>query len=136
MIIYIQNISLERPEINPKNSNLNLNIDFNVDFKNVESNLINYTCFLKSLYNFNMCFKVEGIMKMGSDEIFSKEEFSQVVFNNSITVLMNLISLTKEKEYFISSNDNLGTNSIDDCYSSKYDESSEKSYTNINQLYY
>lgn len=135
-MIYIQNISLERPEINPKNSNLNLNIDFNVDFKNVESNLINYTCLLKSLYNFNMCFKVEGIMKMGSGEIFSKEECSQLVFDNSITVLMNLISLTKENEYFISSNDDLGTNSIDNCYSSKYDESGEKIYTNINQLYY
>lgn len=134
--MYIQNISLERPDFNPKNSNLNLDIDWSVDFKDENSNLIRYTSFLKNIQDFKLDLKVKGIIKLKSGEVFSKEEFSQFVFDNSVNVLMNLISLTRENHYYLTSHNNLGSN-FDNIHNlSKNEESGEKIYTNINQLYY
>ena len=80
MEIYMQKIGLIRDDINPKNTNLNLDIDWFVDYTNTDQDEINFNIILKSCKNFNLNFKVEGLIKLDLFEEFVQDEFSQIIF--------------------------------------------------------
>ena len=80
MEIYMQKIGLIRDDINPKNTNLNLDIDWFVEYTNTDQEKINFNIVLKSCGNFNLNFKVEGIIKLDLFEEFIHDEVSQMVF--------------------------------------------------------
>ena len=104
MEIYMQKIGLIRDDINPKNSNLNLDIDWFVEYTNTDQDEINFTVVLKSWENFNLNFKVEGILKLDLFEEFNQEDVSQIIFYQACNVLMDMISITHESVHILSKN--------------------------------
>lgn len=102
MEIYMQKIGLIRDDINPKNSNLNLDIDWFVEYTNTDQEKINFNIVLKSCGNFNLNFKVEGIIKLDLFEEFIHDEVSQMVFYHACNVLMDMISITRESVHILS----------------------------------
>lgn len=111
MEIYMQKIGLIRDDINPKNSDLNLDIDWYVEYTNTDQDRINFNIVLKSCGNFDLNFKVEGIIKLELFEEFIQEECSQVVFHHACNVLMDMISITRESIHILSKKEysNLGS---------------------------
>ena len=87
MEIYMQKIGLIRDDINPRNSDLNLDIDWYVEYTNADQDRINFNIVLKSCENFNLNFKVEGILKLDLFEEFIQDECSQVIFYHACNVL-------------------------------------------------
>lgn len=61
MKIYMQKIGMIRPDSNPKNSNLNLDIDWSVEYYDTHQDQIRFNMILKSLNQFRLDFKVEGL---------------------------------------------------------------------------
>ncbi|WP_296859816.1 pilus assembly protein [uncultured Methanobrevibacter sp.] len=102
MEIYMQKIGLIRDDINPKNTNLNLDIDWFVDYTNTDQDEINFNIILKSCKNFNLNFKVEGLIKLDLFEEFVQDEFSQIIFYHACNVLMDMISITRESVHILS----------------------------------
>jgi hypothetical protein len=102
MEIYMQKIGLIRDDINPKNTNLNLDIDWFVEYTNTDQDEINFTVVLKSSENFNLNFKVEGILKLDLFEEFNQGDVSQIIFYQACNVLMDMISITRESIHIIS----------------------------------
>ena len=111
MEIYMQKIGLIRDDINPKNSNLNLDIDWSVEYTNTDQDEINFNIVLKSCGNFNLNFKVEGILKLDLFEEFIQDDVSQVIFYHACNVLMDMISITRESIHILSKKEysNLGS---------------------------
>ena len=105
MEIYMQKIGLIRDDINPKNTNLNLDIDWFVEYTNTDQDEINFTVVLKSSENFNLNFKVEGILKLDLFEEFNQEDVSQIIFYQACNVLMDMISITRESVHILSKNE-------------------------------
>ena len=110
MEIYMQKIGLIRDDTNPKNSSLNLDIDWFVEYANTDQDEINFTAVLKSCENFNLSFKIDGILKLDVFEEFNHEDVSQIIFYQACNVLMDMISITRESVHILSKNDysNLG----------------------------
>ena len=102
MKIYMQKIELLRPEINPKNKQLDLDIDWVVEYDNITQNQMTFDIVLKSCKNFTLNFKIEGIVKLDSFETLVQDEISQKIFHQSIKVLMDMISITRESTHDIS----------------------------------
>ncbi|WP_295598804.1 pilus assembly protein [uncultured Methanobrevibacter sp.] len=102
MKIYMQKIGLIRDDINPKNTNLNLDVDWFVEYTNTDQDNINFTIVLKSCGNFNLNFKVEGVIKLDLFEEFIQDECSQVIFYHACNVLMDMISVTRESIHVLS----------------------------------
>lgn len=102
MEIYMQKIGLIRDDINPKNSNLNLDIDWFVEYTNTNQDKINFNIVLKSSGNFDLNFKVEGIIKLDLFEEFIQDEVSQIIFYHACNVLMDMISITRESVHILS----------------------------------
>ncbi|WP_405280147.1 hypothetical protein [Methanobrevibacter sp.] len=102
MEIYMQKIGLIRDDINPRNSDLNLDIDWYVEYTNADQDRINFNIVLKSCENFNLNFKVDGILKLDLFEEFIQDECSQVIFYHACNVLMDMISITRESIHIIS----------------------------------
>ena len=105
MEIYMQKIGLIRDDINPKNTNLNLDIDWFVEYTNTDQNEINFSIVLKSCGNFDLNFKVEGIVKLDLFEEFIQNDISQIIFYHACNVLMDMISITRESIHIISKNE-------------------------------
>jgi hypothetical protein len=114
MEIYMQKIGLIRDEVNPKNTNLNLDVDWFVEYMNTDQEDINFSIVLKSCQNFNLNFKVEGIVKLDLFEEFIQEDVSQIIFCQACNVLMDMISITRESVHILPQNEysNLGSEHI------------------------
>ncbi|WP_406533006.1 pilus assembly protein [Methanobrevibacter sp.] len=102
MEIYMQKIGLIRDDANPKNSNLNLDIDWFVEYTNTDQDKINFNIVLKSSGNFNLNFKVEGIIILDLFEEFVQEDVSQIIFHHACNVLMDMISITRDSVHILS----------------------------------
>ncbi|WP_406537332.1 pilus assembly protein [Methanobrevibacter sp.] len=97
--ITVERMAMIRENYNPKNTNLNLDIDWSVEYKNTDQREINYNIVLKSAQYLNLNFKVEGLLKLDIFEEFIQQECSQIVFHHACTMLMNVISLTRQSNY-------------------------------------
>lgn len=105
MEIYMQKIGLIRDDVNPKNLSLNLDIDWAVEYKNTDQEMIDFDIILKSIENFALNFKIEGIIILGMFEKFSLEEVSQIIFHRACKVLMDMVSITRESTHILSNSD-------------------------------
>lgn len=103
-----------RPDSNPKNSNLNLDIDWSVEYYDTHQDQIRFNMILKSLNQFRLDFKVEGVVELSTFEEFIQEEVSQLIFNQACSVLMDMISLTRESTHILSNPENLS------CFGSEH----------------
>ena len=114
MEITVEKIAMIRENFNPKNTNLNLDIDWSVEYVHTDQKNIGYNIVLKSGEYLNLNFKLEGLLILGDFEEFIQNECSQIIFHHACTILMNMISLTRQSNYDlliedISSAVNLGT---------------------------
>lgn len=96
MEICMQKIAMIRQDFNPKNSNLNLDVDWSVEFYNTDQKRIGFDIILKSLDEFNFDFKIEGMVILNEVEEFIHNDLSQVIFHHACTILMNMVSLTRQ----------------------------------------
>ncbi len=97
--ITVEKIAMIREKYNPKNTNLNLDVDWSVEYTNTDQREINYNIVLRSAEYLNLNFKVEGLLKLDIFEEFVQQECSQIVFHHACTILMNMISLTRQSNY-------------------------------------
>ena len=88
-----------RQNHNPKNTNLNLDVDWSVEYSNTDQRDIKYNIILKSGEYLNLSFKVEGLIRLDIFEEFLQQECSQIVFHHACTMLMEMISLTRQSNY-------------------------------------
>lgn len=102
MKIYMQKIELFRPNTNPKNKQLDLDIDWAVEYDDITKEQMKFDIILKSCKNFTLNFRIEGIVKLDSFEKLLQDEISQKIFHQSIKVLMDMISITRESTHDIS----------------------------------
>lgn len=102
MEIYMQKIGLIRPCSNPKNTSLNLGIDWNVEYTNTDQKEINFDIILKSCENFDLNFRIEGLVRLDLFEDFIQEDVSQIIFCRACNVLMDIISITRESVHILS----------------------------------
>ena len=109
MEIYVQKIAMIRPETNPKNTDLNLGIDWSVEYKNTDQSRIDFDMILKSCENFDLNFKIEGIVELDLFEYFIQDEISQIIFNRACNILMNMISITRESSHMLSDSNDLSS---------------------------
>ena len=99
MEITVERMAMIREDYNPKNTNLNLDVDWSVEYTNTDQRDINYNIVLKSSSILNLNFKVEGLIRLDIFEEFIQQECSQIVFHHACTMLMNMISLTRQSSY-------------------------------------
>ena len=99
MEITVEKIAMIRENYNPKNTNLNLDIDWSVEYSNTDQRDINYNIILRSEDYLNLNFKIEGLIRLGDLEEFIQKDCSQIIFHHSCTILMNMISLTRQSNY-------------------------------------
>ena len=99
MEITVEKMAMIRDNHNPKNMNLNLDIDWSVEYTNTDQRDVNYNIVLKSGEYFNLNFKVEGLIRLDIFEEFLQNECSQIVFHHACTMLMNMVSLTRQSDY-------------------------------------
>lgn len=102
MKIYMQKIELFRPNTNPKNKELDLDIDWAVEYDDITKEKMKFNIILKSFKNFTLNFKIEGLVKLDTFEEIVQDEISQKIFHQSIKVLMDMISITRESTHDIS----------------------------------
>lgn len=88
-----------RENCNPKNANLNLDVDWSVEYTNTDQRHVNYDLILKSQENLDLSFKLRGVVKLEDFEEFVQYECSQIIFNHACSILMNMISLTRQHNY-------------------------------------
>ena len=99
MEITVEKIAMIREDYNPKNTNLNLDIDWSVEYTSTDQRDVNYNIVLRSAEYLNLNFKLEGLIRLDVFEEFLQEECSQIVFHHACTMLMNMISLTRQSNY-------------------------------------
>ena len=99
MEITVDKIAMFRANYNPKNTNLNLDIDWSVEYANTDQRDINYDIVLKSVDYFDLKFKIGGLIRLGDFEEFIQQDCSQIVFHHACSILMNVISLTRQSNY-------------------------------------
>jgi ACT domain-containing protein len=102
MEIYMQKIGMIRPDFNPRNTSLNLDVDWSVEYTNIDQDEINFNIILKSMGEFSLNFKIEGILILSVFEEFVQETVSQVIFDQACKVLMDMISITRESIHILS----------------------------------
>ena len=107
MKIYVQKIGMMRPDINPENSNLNLDIDWSVEYYDTDKDQIRFDMILKSLHQFCVDFKIEGVVELHTLEKFSQEDVSSLIFHKACSILMDMISLTRESTHILPNPENL-----------------------------
>lgn len=107
MELYMKKIGMIREDINPKNLSLNLDIDWAIEYKRTDQKNVGFDILLKSCENFELNFKIEGIVKLTPVEKFSQEEISQIIFHQAFKVLMDMISITRESSHILSNDDSL-----------------------------
>ena len=99
MEITVEKIAMIREDYNPKNTNLNLDVDWSVEYTNTDQRDINYDIILKSEEYLNLNFKVGGLIRLGDLEEFIQKDCSQIIFHHACTILMNMVSLTRQANY-------------------------------------
>ena len=99
MEITVERIAMIRQNHNPKNTNLNLDVDWSVEYSNTDQRDIKYNIILKSGEYLDLSFKVEGLISLDIFEDFLQQECSQIVFHHACTMLMEMISLTRQSNY-------------------------------------
>ncbi len=99
MEITVEKIAMIRENYNPKNTNLNLDVDWSVEYTNTDQKDIKYNIILKSVEYLNLNFKLEGLVLLGDLEEFVQKDCSQIIFHHACTILMNMISLTRQSNY-------------------------------------
>ena len=102
MKICMEKIGLIRPDLNPKNSSLNVDIDWAIEYKNTDQEIVNFDIVLKSYDDLMLNFKIEGIVVLDLFEKFVQEDVSQIIFYHSCNVLMDMISITRESVHILS----------------------------------
>ena len=107
MKIYMQKIGMIRPNINPKNSSLNLDIDWSIEYYDTDRDQIGFNIILKSLNQFDIDFKIEGILELATFEKFIQEDVSQLIFHQACSVLMDMISLTRQSTHVLSNQETI-----------------------------
>lgn len=114
MEITVERMAIIREDYNPKNKNLNLDVDWSIEYSNTDQRDIKYNIILKSGEYLNLNFKLEGLAKLEDLEEFNQQDCSQIIFHHACTILMNVISLTRQSNYELLNEDikstvNLGT---------------------------
>lgn len=99
MEITVEKIAMIREDYNPKNTNLNLDIDWSVEYTDTDQKDIKYDIILKSEEYFNLNFKIGGLILLGELEEFIQKDCSQIIFHHACTILMKMISLTRQSNY-------------------------------------
>ena len=99
MEITVEKIAMIREDFNPKNTNLNLDVDWSVEYRNTDQRNINYDIVLRSAEYLNLNFKLEGLVILGNLDEFNHNECSQLIFHHACTILMNMISLTRQSNH-------------------------------------
>ena len=99
MEITVERIAMIRENYNPKSTNLNLDVDWSLEYTNTDQRDVNYDIVLRSAEYLNLNFKVEGLIRLGDFEEFIQQDCSQIVFHHACTMLMNMISLTRQSNY-------------------------------------
>lgn len=97
--ITVEKIAMIRENYSPKNANLNLDIDWSVEYTNTDQRDVSYNIVLRSREYLNLNFKVEGLIRLEIFEEFLQKECSQIVFHHACTMLMNMITLTRQSNY-------------------------------------
>lgn len=99
MEITVEKIAMIRENYNPKNTNLNLDLDWSVEYTHIDQKDIGYNIILKSAEYLNLNFKLEGLIRLEGFEEFIQQDCSQIIFHHACTMLMNMLSLTKQSNY-------------------------------------
>lgn len=99
MEITVEKIAMIRENYNPKNTDLNLDVDWSVEYTHTDQKNINYDIVLKSREYLNLNFKIGGLIILGDLEEFIQKDCSQIIFHHACTILMNMISLTRQSNY-------------------------------------
>ena len=102
MKICMQKIGLIRPDVNPKNSSLNMDIDWAVEYSNTDQEIVNFDIVPKSHGGLALNFKIEGIVILDLFEKFVQDDVSQIIFYQACNVLMDMISITRESVHILS----------------------------------
>ena len=102
MKIYMEKIGMIKKDMNPKNSTLNLDIDWAIDYIHNDSKNMDFSIIIKSSRNLNLNLKIEGFLKLNSNEEFKQKEISQIIFQKACSVFMDLISISKESTHILS----------------------------------
>ena len=100
MKIYMQRIGMIRREINSKNSTLDLDIDWSIEYVHKDQKNMDFNIILKSMQDFSL--KIDGYLKLNSDEDFNQEEISKLIFQKACSVFMDMISITRESTHILS----------------------------------
>jgi len=95
MEISVKKLQMIRPEINPKNCNLNLDVDWDVDYKETDSSSLEYVCNLKTINEFPIHLTVEGNVEFESLEALSKE-LTGMILDNCFKIMINMVNITQE----------------------------------------
>ena len=103
--ITVEKIAMIREDYNPKNMELNLDIDWSVEYSNTDQRDVNYNIVLRSSEYLNLNFTVSGLIRLDIFEEFLQQECSQIVFNHACTMLMNMMTLTRQSNYELLNND-------------------------------
>lgn len=99
MEITVEKIAMIRENYNPKNKDLNLDVDWSVEYTHIDQRRIMYNIILKSAEYLNLNFKLEGVLKLEGFEEFIQQDCSQIIFHHACTMLMNMVSLTRQSNY-------------------------------------
>lgn len=99
MEITVDKIAMIRENYNPKNTSLNLDIDWSVEYMDTDQSDIKYDIVLKSKNHLNLNFKIGGLIRLGDLEEFVQQDCSQIVFHHACSILMEVISSTRQSSY-------------------------------------
>ena len=116
MEITVENIAMIRENYNPIDSNLNLDIDWSVEYTNTDQKDIVYDIILKSVDYFDLNFKLRGLIRLGEFEEFIQQDCSQIIFHHACTILMNMISLTRQSNHKLLNEDIKATANLDAAF--------------------
>lgn len=99
MEITVEKIAMIRENYNPKNTNLNLDIDWSVEYVDTDQRDVKYDIVLRSEEYLNLNFKIGGLIRLGDLEEFVQKDCSQIIFHHACSILMDMISLTRQSNY-------------------------------------
>ena len=116
MEITVEKIALIRENFNPKNTNLNLDVDWSVEYTNTDQKDIRYDIVLRSAEYLNLNFKLEGLVLLGDLEEFVQNDCSQIIFHHACTILMNMVSLTRQSNYSLVKEDSASTVNLESTF--------------------
>ena len=107
MEIYMQKIGMIRPDVNPKNSSLDLDVDWSIEYFDTHLSQVKFCIILRSLNQFKSDFKIDGYVELEKFEKFNQEDISKLIFNKACSVFMEMISLTRESTLILPNPENL-----------------------------